>query len=144
VPARGRVVNLQGGPGLKTPVLSATAAAGIVRPALANARTTAKVGPDFTVVQQYQLSAVSVPAFSGTLVAGTNLKDVDSTVDRVRLIVATGSAAVAVLIFLGVGLVMRRGLRPIEVMASQADRITAGDLTNRIDPAEAGSEVGRR
>ena len=75
--------------------------------------------------------------------AGTNLKDVDATVDRVRLIVATGSAAVAVLIFLGVGLVMRRGLRPIEVMASQADRITAGDLTDRVDPAEAGSEVGR-
>ena len=143
VPARGRVVNLQGGPGLKAPVLSATAAAGIVRPAVANARATAKVGPDFTVVQQYQLSAVSVPAFSGTLVAGTNLKDVDSTVDRVRLIVATGSAAVAVLIFLGVGLVMRRGLRPIEVMASQADRITAGDLTDRVGPAEAGSEVGR-
>ena len=43
----------------------------------------------------------------------------------------------AVLIFLGVGLVMRRGLRPIEVMASQADRITAGNLTDRVDPAEA-------
>ena len=47
------------------------------------------------------------------------------------------------LIFLGVGLVMRQGLRPIEVMASQADRISAGDLTERVDPAEAGSEVGR-
>jgi two-component system OmpR family sensor kinase len=95
------------------------------------------------VVQQYQVSAVPVPAFSGTLVAGTNLKDVDSTVGRVRLVVATGSAAVAVLIFLGVGLVMRQGLRPIEVMASQADRITAGDLTDRVGPAETGSEVGR-
>jgi len=140
VPARGQVVNLQGGPGFKTRALSAVAAAGTVRPALANART--KAGPDFTI-EQYQLSAVSVPAFSGTLVAGTNLKDVDATVDRVRLIVATGSAAVAVLIFLGVGLVMRRGLRPIEVMASQADRITAGNLTDRVDPAEADSEVGR-
>ena len=140
VPARGQVVNLQGGPGLKTPALSAVAAASTVRPARANA--TAKAGPDFTV-QQYQLSAVPVPAFSGTLVAGTDLKDVDATVDRVRLIVATGSAAVAVLIFLGVGLVMRRGLRPIEVMASQADLITAGNLTDRVDPAEADSEVGR-
>ncbi len=142
VPARGQVVNLQGGPGLKTRILSAVAAAGTVRPARANTTVKAKIGPDFTV-QQYQLSAVSVPAFSGTLVAGTDLKDVDATVDRVRLIVATGSAAVAVLIFLGVGLVMRRGLRPIEVMASQADRITAGNLTDRVDPAEAGSEVGR-
>ena len=141
VPARGQVVNLQGRPGLTAPVLSALAAAQTVRPDPAKAR--ARAVAKFTVVQQYQLSAVPVPAFSGTLVAGTNLKDVDSTVNRVRLIVATGSAAVAVLIFLGVGLVMRRGLRPIEVMASQADRITAGDLTNRVDPAETGSEVGR-
>ena len=141
VPARGQVVNLQGGPGLPGPVLSAQAAAKIVRSERAKAGAKPPAGN--AVIQQYQLSAVSVPAFSGTLVAGTNLKDVDATVDRVRLIVATGSVAVAVLIFLGVGLVMRLGLRPIEVMASQADRITAGDLTDRVGPAEAGSEVGR-
>ena len=47
------------------------------------------------------------------------------------------------LIFLGVGLVMRRGLRPIEQMAYQADRITAGDLTDRVTPTDTGSEVGR-
>jgi two-component system, OmpR family, sensor kinase len=142
VTARGTVVNLQGRPGIKAPVLSAQAAADAVRPgppgARAKAQATGSAG-----ISQYRLSAVSVPAFSGTLVAGTNLKDVDATVDRVRFIVATGSAAVAVLIFLGVGLVMRQGLRPIEVMASQADRISAGDLTERVDPAEAGSEVGR-
>jgi len=92
---------------------------------------------------QVRLWSVKVPAFSGTLVAGTNLKDVDATVGRLRLIVVTGSAAAAVLIFLGVGLVMRQGLRPIETMASQADRITAGDLTDRVDEAYSGSEVGR-
>jgi two-component system, OmpR family, sensor kinase len=146
VPAKGKVVNLQGGPGSPAPVLSAQATAKVIRANAAkapvNATAKAEVGPDFTI-KQYQLSAVPVPAFSGTLVAGTDLRDVDATVDRVRFIVATGSAAVAVLIFLGVGLVMRRGLRPIEMMASQADRITAGDLTDRVDPAEAGSEVGR-
>jgi len=141
VTAAGEVVNLQGRPGLRTPILSAMAAAQTVRPDLAKAKT--RFVHNSVVVQQYQVSAVPVPAFSGTLVAGTNLKDVDSTVGRVRLIVATGSAAVAVLIFLGVGLVMRQGLRPIEVMASQADRITAGDLTDRVGPAETGSEVGR-
>ena len=141
VTARGAVVNLQGPPGLKAPVLSAVAAAKAVRPSQAQVR--AKTATGFTEIAQYRLSAVAVPAFSGTLVAGTNLKDVDATVDRVRFIVATGSAAVVVLIFLGVGLVMRRGLRPIEVMATQADRITAGDLTDRVDPAEAGTEVGR-
>jgi len=146
VPARGQVVNLQGVPGVKLPNVSAEAAANIVRPRLVKTgdkTVTGGAGPAFAGAAQFQLSAVSVPAFSGTLVAGTNVKDIDATVDQVRLIVATGSAAVAVLIFLGVGLVMRRGLRPIEVMASQADRITAGDLTDRVNPAEARSEVGR-
>ena len=31
---------------------------------------------------------------------------------------------------------MRRGLRPIEVMAGQADKITAGDLTDRVSPQD--------
>jgi two-component system, OmpR family, sensor kinase len=86
---------------------------------------------------------MSVPAESGTLVAGTNLAGVDATVGRLELIIATGSAAAAVLIFLGVGLVMRRGLRPIEEMARQADLVTAGDLTDRVTPADTRSEVGR-
>jgi two-component system OmpR family sensor kinase len=41
---------------------------------------------------------------------------------------------------------MRRGLRPIEHMAAQADRITAGDLTLRglrVDQAGPPNEVGR-
>ena len=47
------------------------------------------------------------------------------------------------LIGLGVFLVLRRGLRPIESMARQADRITAGDLTERVTPQSPRSEVGR-
>src|SRR6185437_10080259 len=42
--------------------------------------------------------------------------------------------------------VLRRGLRPIEAMAGQADRITAGDLTDltdRVTPNNPRSEVGR-
>ena len=47
------------------------------------------------------------------------------------------------LIGFGVFVVLRRGLRPIETMAAQADRITAGDLTDRVTPHHPGSEVGR-
>ncbi|HLJ98495.1 MAG TPA: HAMP domain-containing sensor histidine kinase, partial [Streptosporangiaceae bacterium] len=47
------------------------------------------------------------------------------------------------LIFAGVVLAMRRGLRPIATMASQADRITAGDLTHRVDCDRVPTEVGR-
>jgi two-component system, OmpR family, sensor kinase len=38
---------------------------------------------------------------------------------------------------------MRRGLRPIETMAGQADAISAGDLTSRVGPQDPRTEVGR-
>jgi two-component system OmpR family sensor kinase len=47
------------------------------------------------------------------------------------------------LVAVGVSRVMRRGLRPIETMAAQADRITAGDLTDRVGPQDPATEVGR-
>ena len=65
------------------------------------------------------------------------------TIDKVEVIVTTGSIAVVLLIGLGVFVVLRRGLRPIEAMAGQADLITAGDLTDRVTPHSPRSEVGR-
>src|SRR6516164_1853957 len=55
-----------------------------------------------------------------------HVDQVARTIDKVEVIVTTGSIAVVLLIGLGVFLVLRRGLRPIEAMAGQADRITAG------------------
>jgi two-component system, OmpR family, sensor kinase len=96
------------------------------------------------IPSQYRVMSEAVPSLSGTLVAGVNLGDVDATIGQLRLIVIVGSGAVAALIFLGVSLVMRRGLRPIEMMAARADRITVGDLTGRVGPTDADrSEVGR-
>ncbi len=94
----------------------------------------------------YQAQTVTLPA--GTLVAGASLSDVNATVARFRLITIVGSTAVGVAIFAGVVLVMRRGLRPIEIMAAHADRITAapisaGGLAHRVQHADARSEVGR-
>jgi two-component system OmpR family sensor kinase len=54
-----------------------------------------------------------------------------------------GSSCAALLVAAGVALVLRRGMRPIETMATQADRITAGDLTDRVYQGDAKSEVGR-
>ena len=48
-----------------------------------------------------------------------------------------------VLLIACVFVVLRRGLRPIEAMAGQADRITAGDLTDRVTPQNPRSEMGR-
>ena len=66
-----------------------------------------------------------------------------STVDHLELILAIASVAVGLLVTGGIGLVLRRGLRPIERMAGQADKITAGDLTERVRPQDPGTEVGR-
>ena len=79
----------------------------------------------------------------GTVIVTTSLADVDHTLARLRLIAIIGSAIAALLAALGVALVVRRGLRPIESMAAQADRITAGDLTDRVDPRDLKTEVGR-
>ena len=85
----------------------------------------------------------SIQVKGGSLVVGTSLDQVDKTIDQVESIIVSGSVAVVLLIGLGVFLVLRRGLRPIESMAAQADRITAGDLSDRVTPQGPRSEVGR-
>jgi two-component system, OmpR family, sensor kinase len=85
----------------------------------------------------------SLHVSGGSLVAGTSLEQVSKTIDKVEAIVTTGSLAVVLLIGLGVFVVLRRGLRPIETMASEADRISAGDLTDRVAAHHPRSEVGR-
>jgi two-component system, OmpR family, sensor kinase len=80
---------------------------------------------------------------AGFLIVGTSLEQVTKTSDQVGLIVALGSIAVVLLIGLGVFVVVRRGLRPIEAMARQAERITGGDLTHRVATHDPRTEVGR-
>jgi two-component system OmpR family sensor kinase len=98
---------------------------------------TAVSHPDLIVVRQ-----VTVRGPAGTLVASTSLNDVNAAVGRFRFIVIAGSAAAGLLIFAGVVLVMRRGLRPLETMATRADLISATHL-NLLADIESRSEVGR-
>jgi two-component system, OmpR family, sensor kinase len=95
---------------------------------------------------QLRLLAVQLSArgtVAGTMVATTSLAGVDKTVARLRLILIIGSAVAGLGVALGVAWVVRRGLRPIEAMATQADRITAGDLTDRVSVPDTATEVGR-
>ena len=62
---------------------------------------------------------------------------------QLELILVIGSAAAGLIAAGGVAWVMRRGLRPIETMAGQADRINAGDLTDRVSPHDPRTEIGR-
>jgi len=90
-----------------------------------------------------ELRLWAVHEAGGTLLASTSMGEVNKTVGQLRLILIIGSAAAALLVCGGVIAVLRRGLRPIEAMAAQADLITAGDLTDRVAPYEPRTEVGR-
>jgi two-component system OmpR family sensor kinase len=109
----------------------------------AAAQVAARPGPHILAGPGGQTRVLSLRVPGGALVAGTSLDQVYETLVRVELIVILGSIAVVLLIGLGVFVVLRRGLRPIEEMAAQADRITAGGLTDRVRPYHPGSEVGR-
>ena len=109
------------------------------------AKVAAKPGPHTVLPPRGQvpLRLVSIHVRGGSLVAGMSLDQVTKTIDQVELIVILGSIAVVLLIGAGVFFMLRRGLRPIENMARQADRITGGDLTDRVAPHNPRSEVGR-
>jgi two-component system OmpR family sensor kinase len=109
------------------------------------AKVAAKPGPHTLVSPngRAQIRVQSLRVSGGALVAGTSLNQVTKTIDQVEVIVTFGSIAVVLLIGFGVFVVLRRGLRPIEAMAGQADRITAGDLTDRVTPHSPRSEGGR-
>jgi two-component system, OmpR family, sensor kinase len=73
----------------------------------------------------------------------TSLDGVNKTVGQLELILVIGSVAAGLAAAGGVAWVMRRGLRPIETMAGEADAISAGDLTSRVSPHDPRTEVGR-
>jgi two-component system OmpR family sensor kinase len=91
---------------------------------------------------QIRLMAVSFPGY-GLVYATTSLDHVSKTVGQLELILIIGSAAAGAIAAGGVAWVMRRGLRPVEVMAGQADKINAGDLTDRVSPHDPRTEMGR-
>ena len=106
-------------------------------------RSLAQPGLRTTSVGTAGFCILTASVQGGWLVVGTSLSQVTQTTHQVEAIVVIGSLAVVLLIGLGVFFVMRRGLRPIEAMAIQADRITGGDLTDRVATHDPRSEVGR-
>ncbi|MCU1345648.1 MAG: histidine kinase, partial [Acidimicrobiia bacterium] len=79
----------------------------------------------------------------GSVAVAIPTTEVDYSLHRLLLIESL--SAVALLAVLGTGswLVLRRGLRPLERMATSARSISAGDLSQRVTPADSKSEVGQ-
>ena len=115
---------------------------------LAGTSGTSKVPRYFTTASTgrgamgYRAIARALPG-GGTVVVAVPLTDVTSTLDRLLLIEVPVTGAV----ILGLGVLawwmVRRGLRPLEEMASTAGVIAGGDLSQRVSAVSGGTEVAR-
>jgi ABC-type multidrug transport system ATPase subunit/signal transduction histidine kinase len=89
----------------------------------------------------FRLRAASTA--DGILVAAVNLRPVDDAIHTLQVILAVATVVAMAVLAAGGLVVVRRGLRPLETMAGQADRITAGDLTRPVAQQTPDTEVGR-
>jgi two-component system, OmpR family, sensor kinase len=67
---------------------------------------------------------------------------VTSSIDQLVLIESLGAAALLLILSVGAGFVLRRGLSPLERMADTAHDIAAGDLSQRVEVKQQSTEVG--
>jgi two-component system, OmpR family, sensor kinase len=92
---------------------------------------------------RFRVLAQPLPQVGGVLLVAIPLSDVMSTLGRLLLI----ELIVTVAVLAGMGALawwlVWRELRPLEGMAAAAGRIAAGDLGERVAPAEPRTEVGR-
>jgi two-component system, OmpR family, sensor kinase len=79
----------------------------------------------------------------GTLVIAAPLTEVTDTLHRLLLVEVLVSAGVLLVVGLLALWLVRLGLRPLVSMGDTAGAIAAGDLSQRVEPAEEGTEVGR-
>ncbi|MCF2129515.1 HAMP domain-containing histidine kinase [Strepomyces sp. STD 3.1] len=91
----------------------------------------------------YRLLTRSLPDRRGTLVTAAPLSSVDGTLHRLLLVEGAATAGALVLLAASGLWLLRRGLRPLESMARDADAIAAGQDGLRVAPADMDSEVGR-
>ncbi|HEV8064639.1 MAG TPA: HAMP domain-containing protein, partial [Acidimicrobiales bacterium] len=77
------------------------------------------------------------------LVVATPTTAVTSALHDLVLIETSAALGLLIVLSLGAGLVLRRGLRPLEQMAVTARRISGGDLTQRVGIKADQSEVGQ-
>lgn len=77
------------------------------------------------------------------LITARSLQQVDNSIERlIRTILIAGSLAVAAAA-LASWLVIRRGFEPVDQMIGTAEKIAAGDLTQRVAESDPHTELGR-
>jgi two-component system OmpR family sensor kinase len=108
-----------------------------VNAALARPLTVASDDPDV----RYRIRARPGRAES-TVVLGTPLTDVDTTVRRLIGVEVVATIAVLGVLGLVTWWVIRLGVRPIKTMTVTASEIAAGNLSERVPEASPGTEAG--
>jgi two-component system, OmpR family, sensor kinase len=78
-----------------------------------------------------------------TVVVALPVSSVTRSLNRLVLIEALSGLALLTAVAAGAWFILRRGLRPLENMALSARSINAGDLSQRVSPADGRSEVGQ-
>ena len=81
-----------------------------------------------------------------TIVVAVPMTEVTESLHRLLYVEITGGLALLAALSTGSWLILRRGLHPLEEMASTARTITAGDqvdLTRRVSPSGGAGEVGQ-
>ena len=92
---------------------------------------------------QFRVLVQAWPQLGRVLVVAIPLTDTLQTLSRLLGIEVLVSVLVLVALAAAAWLLIKRDLRPLESMAATAGEIAAGDLTQRVGPAEPKTEVGR-
>jgi two-component system OmpR family sensor kinase len=92
---------------------------------------------------RYRVYAQRDPEDSGVTLVAVPLNEVDQTLHRLLLVEGLVIAGVLLALGLTAFFVVRLGLRPLSRMEVTAGEIAAGELSRRVRPATARTEVGR-
>ena len=77
------------------------------------------------------------------VVVASPMTDVTNSLNRFALIETLAAIVLLVILAVGSWFILRRGLRPLEQMATSTRSITAGALSQRVAPSDGRSEVGQ-
>jgi two-component system OmpR family sensor kinase len=93
---------------------------------------------------RWRVAATSSGHHDGySVVLAVPMDETTTALHRLVIIEAVTAALLLALLAAGSWMILRRGLRPLERMAGSARSITAGDLSQRVAPADQRTEVGQ-
>jgi two-component system OmpR family sensor kinase len=114
----------------------------LIRADVADGRATLRTVRAVSGQTEYRLIAKPLGE-QGTIVVALPLTEVRATQQRLLLIGGVVSALVLIAIGTAAYWLTRRELSPLERMAEKAGAIAAGDLSQRVEPDDRRTEVGR-